>query len=202
VPWLDGEDLTASTDLDPAQLADDLGGFVRALRAIDATGAPGPGDDLDRGAPLANRDEATRGALVQLRGDLDAGAATAAWEAALEAPRWDRPPTWIHGDLQGGNLLARGGRLRAVIDFGCLGAGDPACDLLGAWFLFDRDGRARFRAAADVDDATWARGRGWALSVSLIYLPYYRDTNPTGIAIARRVVHEVIADHARGAGPG
>jgi aminoglycoside phosphotransferase (APT) family kinase protein len=199
VPWLEGEDLTASPDLDPERLASDLGGFVRALRAIDATGAPAPVDDLDRGVPLGNRDAATREALARLRDDLDVGAVAAAWEAALAAPPWDRPPTWIHGDLQGGNLLARDGRLRAVIDFGCLGAGDPACDLLGAWQLFDAAGRERFREAVDVDDATWARGRGWALSVALIYLPYYRHSNPAGIAIARGVIDEVLADHATGA---
>jgi aminoglycoside phosphotransferase (APT) family kinase protein len=199
VPWLEGEDVSASPVLDRSRAAEDLGAFVRALRAIDATDAPTPIDDLDRGGPLADRDEATREAIEQLRGELDASAVSAAWAAALAAPAWAGPPVWIHGDLQGGNLLARDGRLVAVIDFGCLGAGDPACDLLGAWHLFDAADRARFRNAADVDEATWARGRGWALSVALIYLPYYRETNPLGVSTARRVVEEVLADHATGA---
>jgi aminoglycoside phosphotransferase (APT) family kinase protein len=194
VPWIEGRDLTVVRDPDRSAYVDDLAGFVRALRSIDPDGAPAPQDDLDRGVPLANRDAATREAIARLRGDLDTGAVAAAWDAAVAAPPWDRRPTWIHGDLQGGNLIEHGGRLRAVIDFGCLGAGDPACDLLGAWSLFGAADRARFRAAVDVDDASWSRGRGWALSVALIYLPYYRDTNPSGVAIARRVVREVLAD--------
>jgi aminoglycoside phosphotransferase (APT) family kinase protein len=42
--------------------------------------------------------------------------------------------------------LAVQGRLSAVIEFGGLGVGDPACDLM----------IAAFRAALPVDDATWA----------------------------------------------
>jgi aminoglycoside phosphotransferase (APT) family kinase protein len=196
VPWIDGVDLTDDHGVDPARVAHELATFIVALRGVDATGAPAPVDELDRGTPLANRDAATREALGQLRDDLDADAVTGAWEAALAEPPWEEPPVWIHGDLQGGNLIARDGHLRAVVDFGCLGAGDPACDLLGAWSLFDAADRERFHAEADVDDATWARGRGWALSVALIYLPYYRHTNPAGVAIARRTVDAVLVDHA------
>ena len=81
-----------------------------------------------------------------------------------------------------------------MIDFGGLGVGDPACDLLPAWNLFGREARDAFREALDVDDATWARGRGWALSIALIFIPYYLDTNPVGVANARRVLEEVLAD--------
>ena len=120
---------------------------------------------------------------------------TAAWEADLQAPAWRGPPVWIHGDLQSGNLLAVQGRLSAVIDFGCLGVGDPACDLIVAWNLLPAETRDVFRAALPVDDATWARGRGWALSVGLIALPYYQDTNPVLAGISRRTIDEVLADH-------
>jgi aminoglycoside phosphotransferase (APT) family kinase protein len=68
-----------------------------------------------------------------------------------------------------------------------------------AWNLFSTETRDAFRAALSVDDATWARGRGWALSPALIFIPYYRDTNPEGVAEARHVIHEVLADHARSA---
>ena len=37
-----------------------------------------------------------------------------------------------------------------------------------AWTLFSGESREGFRAALSVDDATWARGRGWALSWALI----------------------------------
>jgi aminoglycoside phosphotransferase (APT) family kinase protein len=120
---------------------------------------------------------------------------TLAWEAALQAPVWDGPPVWTHGDLLPGNLLVHGGRISAVIDFGCLGIGDPACDLIVAWALLSARTRAIFRDALAVDEATWARGRGWALSIGLIALPYYQDTNPVFAATARRTIAEVLADH-------
>ena len=130
---------------------------------------------------------------------LDSDAATAAWEAALQAPAWHGPPVWVHGDLQSGNLLAVQGRLSAVIDFGGLGVGDPAVDLIVAWNLLCAETRHVFRAALEVDDATWARGRGWALSVGLIALPYYLNTSPLMVRYARHTIAEALADHKRGA---
>src|SRR5439155_14751042 len=105
-------------------------------------------------------------------------------------------PVWIHGDLTPGNLLVEQGRLSAVIDFGCLGVGDPACDLMVAWTLLSGETRDAFRAALAVDDATWARGRGWALSWALIALPYYLETNPVGVGSAWHTIDEVLADQS------
>jgi Phosphotransferase enzyme family len=103
-----------------------------------------------------------------LDGLVDTDALTAVWQAALAAaPAWDGRPVWIHGDLTPGNLLAVDGQLRAVIDFGCLGVGDPAGDLLVAWTWLRADTRAVFRAALSVDAATWTRGRGWGLAMTL-----------------------------------
>lgn len=195
--WLDGVEATADHLSDLRQAAEDLAGFLQALRSVDATDGPVPGDhNFGRGVPLADRDANVRAALAQLTDDIDTDAATAAWEAAIRAPRWEGAPVWIHGDLQPSNLLAVRGRLSGVIDFGGLGVGDPACDLLIAWNLFFGESRAAFRAALAVDDATWARGRGWALSVALIALPYYRDTNPAIASQARHVIDEVLADHS------
>jgi aminoglycoside phosphotransferase (APT) family kinase protein len=92
-------------------------------------------------------------------------------------------------------VLLSGGRLTAVIDFGCVGIGEPAVDLIAAWSLLTADARNVFRAALGVDDATWARGRGWALSIALIELSYYRITNPVMAATARHVIQEVLTDH-------
>ena len=100
------------------------------------------------------------------------------WEQALRAPGWDGPPVWLHADLMPGNLLTDGGRLASVIDFGCIGVGDPACDLFPAWNLLPGDTREVFREALAVDDATWNRGRGRTLSQALIALPYYRRPTP------------------------
>src|SRR5256886_14774416 len=123
-----------------------------------------------RGVPLSTRDAETRAAIASLDGMLDTSAVTAAWDAALQAPAWHGPPVWIHGDLSPLNLLVQRGRLSAVIDFGCLGVGDPACDVTIAWTLFSGESREAFQARLPVDDATWARGRGWALWKALITL--------------------------------
>ena len=195
VPWLTGDNATAD-NVDPRAAAADLARFVLALQRIDTGGAPG----ASRGVPLVKRDAPTRAAIEELRGlpelDLDLDTVTAAWEAALRAPAWDGPPVWIHGDLQAGNLLAVDGRLSAVIDFGCLGVGDPACDAIFAWNFLTAETRGVYREALGVDDATWERGRGWALSVGLIALPYYRVTNPVLAGIGRHAIDEVLADHA------
>ncbi len=196
--WLEGENATIERLTDPGQAAVELAEFVAALQRIDPTGGPPPGQhNFFRGVPLSMRDGDTRAAIASLDGMLDTDAVTAAWEVALQAPAWDGPPVWIHGDLSSGNLLAARGRLSAVIDFGGLSGGDPACDLMIAWDLFSGESRDVFRTALAVDDATWARGRGWALSQALIFIPYYRDTNPMGVGAARRMINEVLADHRR-----
>ncbi len=192
--WLEGENTTVEQLADPQQAAIDLARFIAALQGIDSAGGPPPGPgNTSRGVPLVARDRATRAAIAALEGTIDSAAATAAWEAALGAPEWSKPPVWIHGDLQPGNLLARGGRLSAVIDFGCLTVGDPACDMMAAWVYLTAETRDTFRAALAVDDATWARGCGWALSFGLIALPYYRESNPVLAATARHSIEEVLA---------
>ncbi len=194
--WLEGETATIERIADPSQAAIDLGRFVAALQRIDLGGGPSPGGHLShRGEPLAARDVPTRAAIEALRGVLDVDAATSAWDAALRAPPWSGRPVWLHGDLHAENLLARHGRLSAVIDFGCLGVGDPACDAMPSWLYFSSETRDVFRAELPADEATWARGRGWALSVGLIALPYYQSTNPVLAGIARHAIDEALADH-------
>jgi len=198
-PWLEGEnpdvDRIAGTD----SVTTDVTRFVEALHRIDPTGGP----PARRGAPLELQDDEARAALPALRGTIDTRAATAVWEAALRTPAWSGPPVWIHGDLLPGNLLFQRGRLTGVIDWGGVGVGDPACDLIVAWALLPPDARDRFRAELGVDDATWARGRGWALSIGLIALPYYKETNPGLAATARHLIREVLADHhGSGSDPG
>jgi aminoglycoside phosphotransferase (APT) family kinase protein len=194
--WLEGENPIVGHISDPDSLARDLGGFVHALQRIDPTGGPPAGEhNFFRGVPLAMRDEPTRTAMAELQGTFDTEAVTSAWEAALRTPATTGPPVWIHGDLAPGNLLLQRDRLTGVIDFGCLGVGDHAAELIVAWNLLPAHARTLFRTELDVDDATWDRGRGWALSVALIQLPYYRDTNPRLAANSRHVIREVLADH-------
>ncbi len=195
--WLDGETATMDRIRDPDEAAADLARFVVALQAIDPTGAPRG----NRGEPLASRDEEVRGAIADLEGTLDTGVATAAWEATLRVPEWDGPPMWLHGDLLSQNMLAVDGRLTAVIDWGGVGVGDPACDSAPAWAYLPA-ARDVFRRAMQVDDATWARGRGWALCFGLVALPYYVETNPVLAGIARQAVEAVLDDFGgNAAGP-
>lgn len=125
---------------------------------------------------------------------IDVDAATKAWGILLGTPAWDKAPVWLHGDLHAGNVLVQEGKLSAVIDFGGLGVGDPACDLMVGWTLLTPQAREVFRAALSVDDATWARGRGWGLSFGLIALPYYLQSNPTLAGIARYAIEQVLKD--------
>jgi aminoglycoside phosphotransferase (APT) family kinase protein len=197
--WLPGENATLDRLADRRQAARDLAAFIRALHAIETPEALAPGvHNSSRGAPLAVRDVNTRAALEKLRGKLDTATLTGIWDQSLAAPVWADAPVWVHGDLQSGNLLAVDGRLSAVIDFGCLGIGDPAVDMLVAWTLFDREAREAYRAALNVDDATWMRGRGWALSFGVIALPYYEHTNPYLTGIGRYAIAELLAEYAEG----
>ncbi|MFI0809145.1 aminoglycoside phosphotransferase family protein [Streptomyces echinatus] len=187
--WLEGRNPVAGAVADPERLAGDLGAFVRALRRIPRQDGP-PGY---RAGPLRDRDEPTRAAIAELAGQVDTDAVTACWEQALRAPE-HTGPVWAHGDLSPGNVLVEDGRLSAVIDFGTAGVGDRAVDLIVAWNLLPATARDTFRAAVGADDAEWARGRGWALSISLIQLPYYRHTNPALAENSRHVIAEILAE--------
>jgi aminoglycoside phosphotransferase (APT) family kinase protein len=201
--WLEGEHPEAGALTEPVALAQDLAAFVAAMRGITLPGGP----NAHRGGPVASLDADTRAAIKKLRGiaqeDVDCDAAASVWEETLRAPDWAGAPVWLHADLMPGNLLIDGGRLVSVIDFGCAGVGDPACDLFPAWNLLPAEARDVFRAALPVDDATWIRGRGRTLSQALIALPYYRTTNPAMASNARHVIRAVLDEAAPGdAAPG
>ena len=191
VPWLPGTPPTA--DADPHRLAQDLGSFVRALHAVDSTEGPLK-TGTARGAPVRGWDAAVRQAVDEAGDRIDRGRVLAAWEDCLAAPDWGGPPVWIHGDLLAGNLLVRGGRLSAVIDFGALGLGDPAPDLQPAWTTLPAHVRSEFRAAVGYDDDTWRRGRGWALAPALTGIPYYWDSVPAFARRGLRTVEAVLED--------
>ncbi|MFF0423330.1 aminoglycoside phosphotransferase family protein [Streptomyces sp. NPDC004520] len=191
--WLDGDDAYDAPITDLAHAAVELGRFGRSLRAVDAAGGPAS----SRGGPVTGWEDGNLpGAVRELgaEGVVDTELAMEAWESVLRLPQWDGPPVWTHGDLLPGNLLSHGGRLGAVIDFGCLGVGDPAVDTMPAWSLLTADTRPLFREASRVDDATWARGRGWALCWGLVTEHYYREKNPVLAAVAHRTWSEALAD--------
>jgi aminoglycoside phosphotransferase (APT) family kinase protein len=195
--WLEGEAAT-SDKIDMGRAATDLAMFVAALQRVDPAGGPPPGEHNSwRGVPLVMRDRAMRSAITSLGPSIDAEAVTAAWQAALRARDHERAPVWIHGDLDARNLLAKEGRLSAVLDFGCLGVGDPACDVMVAWKVLSAGSRDIFLTALCVDEATRARARGWVLSQALIALAYYTlETNPVLVREAQRWMAEVLADQS------
>ena len=191
--WISGEPASTASIQEPAQFATDLAGFLVALRSVDPTGGPGPGQhSAFRGGPVSHWDAEMRDLLPRVRGrerDLSEGI----WRDALEAP-FTGEPVWFHGDVAMSNLLTADGRLTAVVDFGCSGVGDPACDTVIHWTWFTGASRRVFREALGVDDATWARGRGWALWKALIML----TNKPPGQAeFARHVLDELMAEARR-----
>ncbi len=193
--WLPGEVPEAGALSDPVALAEGLAGFVAAMRKVELADAP----PAYRGGPLASLDGSTRGAIHALRAlpeeGVDCDGLLAVWEDALRAPEEGTEAVWLHADLMPGNLLVdEEGRLASVIDFGCTGVGDPACDLFPAWNLLPSGAREVFREALGVDDAAWRRGRGRTLSQAVIALPYYRTTNPAMAGNARHVIRAVLTD--------
>jgi len=168
--WLDGEQARLDRIDDLNAFAAELAGFLAVLQGIDTAGGPPAGQqNFHRGGELMVYDAETRACLDTLSSELNVAALTAIWEAALSAT-WTGPPQWLHGDVAAGNLLTHGGQLSAVIDFGQLGVGDPACDTTIAWTLLDRTSRQVFRDRLDVPDDAWARGRGWALWKALLIM--------------------------------
>ncbi len=188
--WIDG-DTAADAPCDRARAARDLGAFLSALHV------PAPADaprNEVRGGDLSGRHDAFTERLGALASRLDAPALRRIWEGAIRTPRDPARRDWIHGDLHPANLIVRERRLAAVIDFGDLTGGDRATDLSVAWTFLDADTRPLFRhALGDVDDATWTRARGWALSHGLACLAHSSDDarmNRIGAATVREVQND------------
>lgn len=194
--WFKGEDAIVGRIDDLGQAAAEMAQFIDSLHRINFADVTPPASS--RGMSLGPRDTGVRKAIAELQGMIDQGTATLAWESALKAPEWQGPGVWIHGDIHAGNLLIEQGRITTVIDFGCMGLGDPACDMLFAWSMLTAETREIFCAELQPDDATWDRGRGFALSLGLIALPYYKDTNPVFAGVVRRIIDEVLTDYKNG----
>ncbi|MGH3647226.1 MAG: aminoglycoside phosphotransferase family protein [Micromonosporaceae bacterium] len=187
--WIPGKVASDETaDLDA--VARDLARFVSAFHKIDADGHSW--DGRSRGGPLHTRDDYVRHALAESTHLTDTLGLTRVWARCLKAPPHNAPDVWIHADLMPGNLLVRARRLAAVIDLGAVCVGDPAVDLMPAWNLLTPRAREIYRRALDVDDATWERGRGWAVVQAIGALAYYVDTNAVMADTARRTLDAVL----------
>ncbi|QUQ65724.1 aminoglycoside phosphotransferase [Kutzneria sp. CA-103260] len=192
--WMQGEPARADHISDPVRFALDLAEFLAALQRIDAADGPQPGKhNWFRGATLRTYDGIAQRALTTLDGHIDVDLARELWKTALDAP-WDGVDVWFHGDVAPGNLLLDGGKLAAVIDFGTCGVGDPSCDLAIAWTLLTDGGRQAFRERLSVDEATWARGRGWALWKTLVTCAQTVGRADEEATTARGVLDGILAE--------
>lgn len=192
--WIEGETALTAEVADGAALGADLAAFLAALQALDASDGPPPGQrNFHRGGSLAAYDDQTRTAIGRLDGRFDPATVMAVWETALAA-RFEGPPVWVHGDVAPGNLLLRDGRLSAVIDFGCMAVGDPACDLGIAWAFLEREALQAFRAGLPLGAGTWARGRGWALWKALILFTGVSKGAARDVARAEATLAAVLAN--------
>lgn len=166
--WLEGETVTTTHNIDLNMLAKDLGTFLKALYTINSTGGPAAGShNFYRGGHLHVYNDQVQQALVILENKIDTSKARMIWESAVTTT-WEKDPVWVHGDIAAGNLLVQNGKLNAVIDFGGLAVGDPACDLAIAWTQFTDSSRQLFKESVSLDHETWNRGKAWALWKALI----------------------------------
>jgi aminoglycoside phosphotransferase (APT) family kinase protein len=196
--WIDGTTARTENIRDLNAFAATLGMFLTVLQSVDAKNGPPAGShSCFRGRPLGTYDTETRRAIHVLQDEVDARLATTVWETALNAT-WHGPEVWFHGDVAVNNLLMQDGHLSAVIDFGCSGVGDPAYDTVMAWTLFSGESRQVFRAALPVDEATWVRGRGWALWKALITVAECNNPSSAKASEAKRIITEILEDHERG----
>ena len=197
--WLDGKTASLETISDLSEFALKLAEFLKAFQKIDSTGGPVAGSqNFYRGGSLKIYDQETREAIKKLDSGMDSKRITEIWNRALDS-EWNKPPVWIHGDIAVGNLLVNNGELSAVIDFGQLGVGDPACDLVIEWTLFRDQSREVFKKAMSLDEQTWERAMAWALWKALIVytaLPGV-NCNPIEIEKAKRVINELLADDSK-----
>jgi aminoglycoside phosphotransferase (APT) family kinase protein len=187
--WIPGETVSRENIGDHDAFARDLAGFVSALHGMDAAGRTWTGGG--RGGPLRLRDKSVRRALAESVALTDTIRLAGIWARCLEAPR-DAADVWIHADLMPGNLLVRDGRLAGVIDVEDVCVGDPAVDLMPAWNLMAPGPRQVYRRSLGVSDATWERGRGWAIVQAIVALPYYVETNPVMAGTARRTLDALL----------
>lgn len=194
VPWIDG---TTGLAVPRAERTGWALPLARALAALHATAPDGHPVNPFRGGPLAARDEAMRERITRLRTSARLAPACldrveGLWAEGVAAPPWASAPVWIHGDLHPGNLVADGGALRGIIDFGDVTGGDPAYDLAIAWLAFDETGRTAFVAATEDrhDEATWTRARAWAAAVAVM-LVAHSDDDPVYAALGAEALDEV-----------
>lgn len=191
--WLSGRsiNLLFLSDETLLSLAYDLAKFLKELESIHNIEGPMPGQhNWWRGDHLSVYDEGARGQIAKLEGVIDSDAALKLWLQACKT-KWSKPPVWVHGDFAIGNMLLENGRLSAIIDFGGMALGDPACDLVIAWTYLKEKAREIFIEEMALDEDTWLRARGWALWKATYELCQIKDKNSAEAFVQKKIVDEL-----------
>ncbi|WP_454857344.1 aminoglycoside phosphotransferase family protein [Promicromonospora soli] len=194
VRWVDGVPAATVPAAERTAWAEHLASVFVALHQPAPDDAPG---NRFRGIPIEER-QATFEDRLALLPERHHPRARALWADAVAAPEYDGVPMWLHGDPHPANLVADGGRLSAVIDFGDVTSGDPASDLGAMWLTFDAEGRRRFRRVVDAqarggqgwDAGMWRRAQGWALLYTTICFSY-PDTHPIMVGVGEHAVEQL-----------
>ncbi len=194
--WLEGKsiNLINKDGIDLETLAQTLAKFLKELQAIKDVDGPKPGQhNWWRGDHVSVYDKGAKEQIAKLTGIIDTEKAIDLWERACNT-RWSKPPVWIHGDYAIGNMLMRNGKLSAIIDFGGMGMGDPACDLVIAWGFLEGKSREIFINEMNLDKDIWARAKAWALWKATFVLCELEDKNSADAIKQLQIINEVISD--------
>lgn len=191
VPWIEGVPGDRVTSIDPAATAERLGRFLRALHQPASPAAP---TSRWRGVALARRTDTFEERLDTLAGEIEADRLRAVWREALDAPAFEGPPRWLHGDLHPANTLFQDATLAAVIDFGDVCAGDPATDLAAAWMLLPGPSIPDFFDAYGAESdggGLYRRAIGWAVLFALMLLQIGLDDKHSYATVARATIERL-----------
>jgi len=185
--WIDGESTSIDRVKNLNQFAIQLAQFLREFQRIDSTEGPIAGaHNFYRGGSLAAYDDEMSKAIPLIQNVEDKRIAEQLWQDATSS-FWQDRPVWVHGDIAVGNLLVKHGGLCAVIDFGQLAIGDPACDLAIAWNFFDQESRGIFRTSISLDRNTWVRALGWTFWKTLCWPVKGTDSG--------RIIQDVLVEY-------
>ena len=195
--WIEGETVASCKNIDLNQFAHDLALFLKSFHTIDIAGGPEAGaHNFYRGGSLQAYDAEVQQAITILKNKIDVELVKKIWKEAL-TNHWHHDPVWVHGDIAAGNLLVQHGKLTAVIDFGGLAIGDPACDLAIAWTLFKNESRETFKHILSFDSDTWLRGQAWALWKALIIAADITQTNASEGKQCWYIIDTILKDNKR-----
>jgi aminoglycoside phosphotransferase (APT) family kinase protein len=174
------------------RLASDLAKFLNELEGIDHVEGPAPGQhNWWRGDHPSVYDQGAREQITKLSNLIDSNKAIQLWEKACKT-RWNKQPVWIHGDFAIGNMLMEDGKLSAVIDFGGISLGDPACDLVIAWTFLYGKARDIFIKNMNLDEDTWLRAKAWALWKSTFELCQLNNDSHSEFEINKKIIETVL----------